>query len=35
MTFMERPQGSRWQLISASVLLAVWVAFLAWMALTG
>jgi hypothetical protein len=35
MTAMEKPKGSRWQLIAASVLLAVWVAFLGWMALRG
>jgi hypothetical protein len=32
---MEKPQGSRWQLVAASVLLAAWVAFLAWLALAG
>jgi hypothetical protein len=36
MTVMDKPpQGSRWQLITASVLLAMWTAFLAWMAFAG
>lgn len=31
----DLPQRSRWQLIASSVLLALWLAFLAWLALTA
>lgn len=29
------PQGSRWQLITSSILVGLWMIFLAWMAFTG
>lgn len=29
------PKASRWQLVTSSLLVAVWIIFLAWMAFTG
>lgn len=29
------PTPSRWQFITSSVLLSIWILFLAWIALTG
>jgi hypothetical protein len=29
------PQPSRWQLVTSSILVGLWIIFLAWMAFTG
>lgn len=34
-TIAVPPQPSRWQLIASSILVGLWIIFLAWMAFTG